>query len=303
MLSKRNPPQTPSGAFTRYRAAKASLSANKPRRNLNIRERSRSSSSNSKRIEIEPRQKPTYPPDVSSPTPPSSPIVLLHVGPSNRLFAAHETILSASPFFAEKCVSQTPSPPSRANRHIQTPGKHIALPDEIPEVLSCVLEYLYKGDYYPRLRHNPRRKAWELEGDSERDGESAGATVWHQGLGETILRDTAIYCAAEKFNLPSLQRLALRKQGLHTGITVNTILASARYAYANTPDTESKLRAHYLALIIRCRGTFKRSGTMQMEMERGGKLFFDLFVAMCNQMDDDFPETLSACSSATTHRE
>jgi hypothetical protein len=25
---------------------------------------------------------------------------------------------------------------------------------------------------------------------------------------------------------------------------------------------------------------------MQMEMEMGGKLFFDLFVAMCNHMDD-----------------
>lgn len=25
---------------------------------------------------------------------------------------------------------------------------------------------------------------------------------------------------------------------------------------------------------------------MQAEMEQGGKLFFDLFVAMCNHMDD-----------------
>ena len=25
---------------------------------------------------------------------------------------------------------------------------------------------------------------------------------------------------------------------------------------------------------------------MQMEMEAGGKMFFDLFVAMCNHMDD-----------------
>lgn len=61
-------------------------------------------------------------------------------------------------------------------------------------------------------------------------------------------------------------------------------MSSARYAYANTPDNDSKLRAHYLALIIRSRSTFKRSGTMQMEMETGGKLFFDLFVAMCNHM-------------------
>jgi len=76
----------------------------------------------------------------------------------------------------------------------------------------------------------------------------------------------------------------LRKQGLQSGIQCNTILTSARYAYANTPDDDSKLRAHYLALIIRSRRTFKHSGTMQSEMEAGGKLFFDLFVAMSNHM-------------------
>jgi hypothetical protein len=64
-------------------------------------------------------------------------------------------------------------------------------------------------------------------------------------------------------------------------------LRSAQYAYAHTPDSDSRLRAHYLALIIRCRKTFKRSGTMQAAMEAGGsKLFFDLFVAMCNHLDD-----------------
>jgi hypothetical protein len=102
-----------------------------------------------------------------------------------------------------------------------------------------------------------------------------------------LLKDTAIYCTAEKYGLDDLKRLALRKQGLQTGISVDVILRSARYAYANTPDQDAKLRAHFLALIIRSRKTFKRSGTMQMEMEAGGsKLFFDLFVAMCNHIDD-----------------
>jgi hypothetical protein len=91
-------------------------------------------------------------------------------------------------------------------------------------------------------------------------------------------------CAALHYALPELARLSLRKQGLQSGIQVSTILSSARYAYAQTPDTDSKLRAHYLALIIRSRNTFKRSGTMQMEMEEGGRLFFDLFVAMCNHV-------------------
>jgi hypothetical protein len=68
---------------------------------------------------------------------------------------------------------------------------------------------------------------------------------------------------------------------------VATILRSARFAYANTPASDSRLRAHYLALVIRSRKTFKRSGTMQMEMEKGDtQFFFDLFVAMCNHIDD-----------------
>ncbi|KAJ5183394.1 hypothetical protein N7492_001010 [Penicillium capsulatum] len=290
MLSKM-PPQTPSDHFTRYRAAKASARSHRPQ---NGRTRESSSSSNS-RIERR-RIVPHCPPDVSSPTPASSPIVMLRVGPEKRLFAAHEAVLCTSPFFAAQC-RDIPSPTTRVHPHIPYPGKRIDLPDEIPEVLSCVLEYLYKGDYYPRLRHNAQRRAWELEDTAvDATSQSPGATVRHHRAG-LILRDTVIYCAAGKYTLPSLQRLALRKQGLHTGIDVTTILSSARFAYAHTPDTESKLRAHYLALIIRSRGTFKRSGTMQMEMERGGRLFFDLFVAMCNHMDDVYPPGLSVCSS------
>lgn len=137
-----------------------------------------------------------------------------------------------------------------------------------------MLEYLYKGDYYPRLLHNKRRNAWELEDVAENNGGRGAveSTVYHQGAGQTLLKDTLLYCTAERYGLDELKRLALRKQGLQSGIQCSTILASARYAYANTPDSDSKLRAHYLALIIRSRSTFKRSGTMQMEMEAGGKL-------------------------------
>ena len=134
------------------------------------------------------------------------------------------------------------------------------------------------------------------------------ATVYISSVGEHLLKDTVIYCAAEKYGLEELKRLALRKQGLQSGIEVATILRSARYAYDNTPDTDSRLRAHYLALIIRCRKTFKRSGTMQTEMESGGKLFFDLFVALCNHVDDIVeigyvflfflsPRSLNACTN------
>ncbi|KAK2850710.1 hypothetical protein FQN49_005394 [Arthroderma sp. PD_2] len=208
----------------------------------------------------------------------TSAIITICVGPDQRLFAAHEDVLCVSPFFAACCRGQ----------FLESHTKRINLPSEQPEILSSVLEYLYKGDYYPRLMHNKRRDTWLLEDtDTTNTGRaSAESTVVNQADGTLILKDTAIYCAAERYGLDELKRLSLRKQGLQTAIQCSTILSSARYAYANTPDNDSKPRAHYLALIIRSRSTFKRSGTMQLEMEGGGKLFFDLFVAMCNHMDD-----------------
>jgi hypothetical protein len=253
------------------------------------------------------------------PTPPTpSPIVTMTVGREGRLFAAHEDVLCQSPFF-ERILRGT---------YFDAQSKRISLPEEEPEVFSAVLEYLYKGDYYPRLLHNKPRNSWELEDSlppssssrrttpqtspammsttnspniNNNGGGRAGgqpqaveATVFLSSVGQHLLRDTVIYCAADRYELEELKRLSLRKQGLQSGIDVGTILRSAQYCYAHTPDSDSRLRAHYLALIIRCRKTFKRSGTMQAEMEKcgstgeqgSGKLFFDLFVAMCNHLDD-----------------
>ncbi|KAI8961913.1 hypothetical protein F5Y11DRAFT_207723 [Daldinia sp. FL1419] len=205
-------------------------------------------------------------------------IVTLVIGSDQRIFAAHEDVLRASPWFQQ----------ALSNQYMEgQPSKRIHLPDEEPEIFSSVLEYLYKGDYYPRLLHNKRRNSWEIEQIDDDDRGSKESTVYHHGIDGDVLKDTVIYCMAEKYGLEELKRVALRKQGLQSGIQCSTILASARYAYANTPDTDSKLRAHYLALIIRSRSTFKRSGTMQLEMFNGGtQLFFDLFVALCNHVDD-----------------
>lgn len=246
-----------------------------------------------------------------------SPIVTLTIGGEGRLFAAHEDVLCQSPFFKQALRGGYLEASYAQSRRI-------VLPDEEPEVFSAVLEYLYKGDYYPRLLHNKHRNSWELEDSSLRRGEAmpntspqienttygggcaaitgtgsvpssprhpaaVEATIYLPSAGHHILRDTVVYCAAERYGLEELKRLALRKQGLQTGIDVGTILRSAQYCYAHTPDSDSRLRAHYLALIIRCRKIFKRSGTMQAEMESGGegsKLFFDLFVALCNHLDD-----------------
>lgn len=84
----------------------------------------------------------------------NSAIVTIVVGKDQRLFAAHEDVLSRSPWFATACRDQFFSAPGQ---------RRISLPDDEPEVFSAVLEYLYKGDYYPRLLHDKKRNTWSLE--------------------------------------------------------------------------------------------------------------------------------------------
>lgn len=133
---------------------------------------------------------------------PPSAIVTLIVGQEQRIFACHENVLSQSPFF--QSVLQ--------NQMMDASTKKISLPDEEPEVFSSILEYLYKGDYYPRLIHNKKKNTWELEEAGE-DGRSE-AIIYHHSVEGELLKDTAIYCAAEKYGLEDLKRIALRKQGL-----------------------------------------------------------------------------------------
>lgn len=248
----------------------------------------------------------------------NSPVITLSVGSSPpRLFAAHTDVLTTSPYFTSLLHSQ----------YYNSSSHQLQLEEETPEVFSSVLEYLYKGDYFPALAFDARRNIWSLENATVSPG-NVESTVWMPsssstlasgaqsptlmqphptnpaaGHGVYVLKDTAVYCAAERYQLPQLKRVALRKQGLQSGIPVATILASARFAYAHTPENDRHLRAHYLALIIRSRNTFKRSGTMQVEMgavnpgaagksmpvrartgEGGTGLWFDLFVAMCNHL-------------------
>lgn len=236
--------------------------------------------------------------------------ITIVVGRDCRLFAAHEHRLAPSPFLREACRAQDLAPPGQ---------RTIYLPEEEPEVFSLILQYLYQGDYGPDVAYDrekaqssssPSRKALSKPaaagnslkpprsgaivtpssfaiGEKTFVGLSDAPTVNHSAADGTILRDTAVYCSAHRYDLPALQRLALRKQSASSRIDAGTILRSARFAYAHTPADDARLRAHFLALIIRGRATFARSGTMQAEMQAGGsQLFFDLFVALCQHVDD-----------------
>ena len=107
----------------------------------------------------------------------TSPIITLCVGSEQRLFAGHEDVLCRSSFFEAACRGQ----------FYDNQARRINLPNESPEVLSAVLEYLYKGDYYPKLLHNKRKDTWELEGNND-----AEATIVHHAVKQPLLKDTAI---------------------------------------------------------------------------------------------------------------
>ena len=86
----------------------------------------------------------------------------------------------------------------------------------IPEIFSCVLEYLYKGDYYPRLLHNKRCNSWELEDakDPYKYGGrgSVESTIYDHGMGGELVRiETCLYTFMEPHwsKQPPLGRPAL----------------------------------------------------------------------------------------------
>lgn len=65
-----------------------------------------------------------------------------------------------------------------------------------------MLEYLYKGDYYPRLEFDKRRQSWQLEDGTRPDRQSSvEGTVFLSELGIQILKDTVVYVCS--FPLPA----------------------------------------------------------------------------------------------------
>ena len=111
----------------------------------------------------------------------NSAIITIAVGPSSRLFAAHEDVLTESPYFAQACRAQ----------FFEASGKRIDLPNEEPEVFSAVLEYLYKGDYSPKIAYDKKRASWFLEDDGGVRGEDV--VQFSNNVGGSVLKDTVIY--------------------------------------------------------------------------------------------------------------
>ena len=113
----------------------------------------------------------------------NSAIVTIAIGPEQRLFAAHEDVLCRSPVFAQQIRKQF--------FESDASGKRIDVPNEMPEVFSAILEYLYKGDYSPKLEYDKKHQSWFLDDGDATSGMTESTVCTPDN--HVILKDTVIY--------------------------------------------------------------------------------------------------------------
>ncbi|KAI5843222.1 hypothetical protein BZA05DRAFT_343883 [Tricharina praecox] len=157
-----------------------------------------------------------------------SPVIHIMVGQSPRetILSAHLALLQKSQWFAEACSSYSNSTP-----HDE---RIVKLPDEDLGAVGSFLEYLYVGEYTPRLLPGASGKAEDqvLEHTDDSQVDEAG---------DNLLRHAKVYTLAEKLQLPELKHLAHSK--IHRiNSTAKGELRYAKFVYENTSKDDETIR-------------------------------------------------------------
>ena len=140
--------------------------------------------------------------------------IVVGAGADATTLSAHEALLVQSPFFADACAQFADGSAPR----------RIALPDDDLGATSSVLEYLYKGDYFPTIANQT------MEYD--------GSVPHPDNDGVALLRHARVYTLAKRLALPALATLAHRKIHL-TQSTAKGEIAYARFVYRETGAEDS----------------------------------------------------------------
>ncbi|KAG6999395.1 hypothetical protein G7Y79_00035g070670 [Physcia stellaris] len=145
-----------------------------------------------------------------------SPIVELAIGPSGSqtVLFAHRGLLTRSPWFEQNITGATSS--------------RIDLPDTDLEAMSCFLEYLYTGEYFPAKLPNG-----VLASDA--------TTPAIDESGAQLLKHAKVYTLAEKLGVTALKSLSHSKIHLVTS-SASAELTYARYVYSHTSRTDTTIR-------------------------------------------------------------
>lgn len=138
-------------------------------------------------------------------------------GESATTLSAHQGLLTQSPFFARECERFSATSSTR----------RIELPNDDIDATAAVLEYIYKGDYFPTVNGNT------LEYDP--------TVPSPDDHGVALLKHARVYTLAKRFELPQLSGLAHKKIHL-TSSTAKGEIAYARYVYAETTADDESIR-------------------------------------------------------------
>lgn len=146
---------------------------------------------------------------------------------------------------------------------METKTTEIELLDHDPTIFALLLEYLYKGDYWPT-------KGSELEHHCD-------VAITTRGL--RAQQQAELYTMAGYYHLPGLQMLAVGKIKLLSPLPPETLFSISTYIYANNVGPGA-YREHF-ARTIRCEMINNLSVVENWVVERireGGELAVDLYL-------------------------
>ncbi|KAK6501502.1 hypothetical protein TWF481_009340 [Arthrobotrys musiformis] len=147
-----------------------------------------------------------------------SSIITLSVGDSPATtIAAHQSLLNKSPWFVAHFASAS------------NPAV-VSLPNENLDAVGCFIQYLYTGDYFPRIIKQKGEETLEKD-PSQSDPDD----------GDHLLKHARVYTLAEKFGMRELKTMAHKK--IHRiNSSARGEIQYARYVYANTPREDKTIR-------------------------------------------------------------
>lgn len=190
----------------------------------------------------------------------------LVVGPQKKVYTVHQAILSKSPFF--RAASK--------GYFREATTKNFVLSEDDAELVHHMITYLYSGSYGGKIR-----------------GSGAKATVDDKplvGPQRTIeCRGHArLYALAEKYALPGLKKLAIKKLRFLAPIPLESLLEIAEEVYPSLPPSEKNLREFVREQLFNLPvgdtdwdvSKLLDQAWLLDRMERGGTLAVDIFMAL-----------------------
>ena len=182
----------------------------------------------------------------------SQAIFKILVGPKKELFTVHRDVLAKSPKLDAQCNGKFPEAGSRK----------IVLEDHDPKIFVLLLEYLYRGDYYPFIGQ-------EFDATRSED-EDVRATQ--------LQREGDLYCMAEYYQLNELQQLAVRKMKLLTPVTFEAFLSFSEHVYSNSVSS-GPFRAYFREQISETLPLVAHTEWLLDVVVKGGDIAQDLFLS------------------------